>query len=194
MFLLWGRELIRSQWSSGDINGAVFITISVFSEFGETVFGLTNITKLDISFCYNISDISFLGESSAQELNINTCSGITDITMLSSVQVLHISNCEQIKHFHGLRSLKDLTMLGEDFEILSGFETFSDLEKLSIAQVINHEQLLPYIQHLEYLKSYVLTFMPFFRYDFFCISRYRSFQIDFTSMSTGSGTLWSLWE
>jgi hypothetical protein len=59
-----------------------------------------------------------------QEQNINTCSGITDITMLSSVQVLNISNCEQIKHFHGLRSLKDWTMLGFDFEVLTGFETF----------------------------------------------------------------------
>jgi hypothetical protein len=35
MLLLWGRELIRSQWSSGDINGAVLITVSVFSEFGR---------------------------------------------------------------------------------------------------------------------------------------------------------------
>jgi hypothetical protein len=119
---------------------------------GDNIFGLTNVTKLDISFCSNITDISFLGESSVQELNMNMCSRITDITMLSSVKVLNVSNCEQIKHFHGLRSLTDLTMSGSDFEILSGFETFSQLEKLSIGQVVNHEELLPYIQHLKDLK------------------------------------------
>jgi hypothetical protein len=118
----------------------------------DNIFGLTNVTILDISFSYNISDISFLGES-VQGLNMNMCRRITDITMLSSVKVLNVSNCEQIKHFHGLRSLRDLTILGMDFEILSGFETFSQLEKLSIAHVINHEELLPHIQHLTNLKS-----------------------------------------
>jgi hypothetical protein len=120
---------------------------------GDNIFGLTNVTILDISFSYNISDISFLGESAVEELNMNMCSRITDITMLSSVKVLNVSNCEQIKHFHGLRSLRDLTILGSDFEVLSGFETFSQLEKLSIAHVINHEELLPYIKHLTYLKT-----------------------------------------
>jgi hypothetical protein len=142
------------------LNGVYSLNLSGYG--GQSIFGFTNVTILDISFCSKITDISFLGDS-VKELNMSLCSRITDITMLSSVKVLNISNCSQLKHFHGLRSLRDLTMVDVDFEVLSGFETFSQLEKLSIAEVVDHKELLPYIKHVKDLN---LGFSSFNIHDF----------------------------
>ena len=77
---------------------------------------------LDISYCNRIIDISVLGNSHLRSLNIIECDGITDISMIINLDILHVG------YYHKenvSKSIRNVSILKLGFGDI-GFNGYSD--------------------------------------------------------------------
>jgi hypothetical protein len=125
------------------------LSLSEFS--GEDISSLINVTILDLSYCRYAHSLHPLANS-VRELNIAS-SRISDISMLHQVVKLDISFCSKITNFAGLKNLKELMAIGWRVEVVSGLETFSQLNKLHVGEVKNVFELTTALKQNRCLHS-----------------------------------------
>jgi hypothetical protein len=77
--------------------------------------------------------------------------------MLSTVEVLNITDCHWIKSLTGLTALKELHMSGVE-GIESGFEVFHQLKKLTIGKVIHINLTIQALEKAPALSCLTLSF------------------------------------
>jgi hypothetical protein len=111
------------------------LSLSCFS--GNNISALQNVVDLNLEYASFVIDVSCLANSAVRALNISNCYNISDITMLNHVIKLDITDCPKIQNLSGLTALRELivSFSDEPLNIRSGFETFSQLHSLTLAAV-----------------------------------------------------------
>ena len=106
--------------------------------------------KIDLSDCYNISDVSNLG--SVHTLNLSGCNNISDVSKLGSVNTLDLIYCKKIKDIGLLKNTKELKLTTKVYGIhllknIKIIETKKDLNVDGIKKLlkINKEVIVKFI-------------------------------------------------
>jgi hypothetical protein len=122
--------------------GSVY-NLSLAGYRSSDVSSLQNIHILNLSHSLSTSDVSCLANSAVRVLFLSGCENIRDISMLKYVRRLDISECSNIISLSGLIALEDLTAISDyhrRMQILSGFETFSQLKSLKLGPICNKNE------------------------------------------------------
>jgi hypothetical protein len=102
---------------------------------------------------FELSSIQVLaGNKILRVLDISNNPSIQDISMLQTVEVLNISDCPLITSLKGLSSLKELEMLRVE-GINDGFETFLQLTKVTLGEVLYNERIGQAFEQAPFLSS-----------------------------------------
>jgi len=122
---------------------------------------LSGLTSLDLSGCYEFSDISGLSAlSGLTELNLSMCTNISSIqalSELSNLTTLSLAFCDNISSLGALSGLSSLTSLDisgcsniSSIEALSGLSNLTSLN-MSYCRNINNIDVLSGLNHLAIL-------------------------------------------
>jgi hypothetical protein len=142
-----------------NLSGLSTVHSLTISQFPEELFAPLN-QNVVLNFCDEFTDsldsIQFLSTNNRlRELNISGHKNIRDISMLNTVEILNITGCRSITSLTGLTSLKELEMTGVK-GIVSGFETFQQLTKLTIGEVNRKEKTIQSLEKAVSLTSLTL--------------------------------------
>ena len=157
----WRSELARldpsSRWETARIPRSLFAASPAYIQHVWEALGGANPEQLSLDGCTGITDISHLAQlSSLQLLHLTCCTGITDIShlaQLSSLQELYLACCTGITDISHLAQLSNLQRLGLDG--CTGITDISHLAGLSSLQSLGLDGCtgITNISHLAQLCS-----------------------------------------
>ena len=76
----------------------------------HNLLSLTNVRILNLTNCYQITDLSSL--SNVYDLNLTNCNQITDLSPLTNIRILNLTNCYQITDLSHLINVHELNLSG----------------------------------------------------------------------------------